>query len=99
MKKSNIEAKLRLLVGPSHHMVSDENLALYMGILKIIEATQWRTIDSAPKDELEAIILWNGKKVTVGARWEGGFADWLHDYMEPQPTHWMPLPTPPETER
>lgn len=56
---------------------------------------EWQTIETAPDDELTAIALWNGVEVTAGARWESGFADWLHNWLDPQPTHWMPLPPPP----
>jgi len=56
----------------------------------------WRPITTAPRDELSPILLWNGVEVTGGVAWENGWADWLHDWMDPQPTHWMPLPLAPE---
>jgi len=56
----------------------------------------WQPIESAPKDETNLILLWNGEKVTGGAPWGSGWADWMHDWIEPPPTHWMPLPPPPQ---
>lgn len=37
-------------------------------------------------------------KLKKGGRWESGWVDWLHDWMDPQPTAWRPLPAPPATE-
>lgn len=70
--------------------------------------SEWRPIETAPG---EPVIVWNGRRVTVGERWEPsevapglecqigwhdivdpGYSD---PAMEPQPTHWMPLPEPP----
>ncbi len=59
------------------------------------ERLEWRDIASAPRDD-SLILLWNGVEVTGGARWEGGWADWMHDWMDPQPSHWLPLPEAPE---
>lgn len=55
----------------------------------------WQPIASAPDDEFEAIILWNGYEVVPGCAWEGGWINCWHDWMDPQPTHWMSLPEAP----
>lgn len=61
----------------------------------------WRPIETAPDMGTKNCLLWNGERVFVG---------WLHDnewhdatnveYNDPpespQPTHWMPLPEPPQ---
>lgn len=58
---------------------------------------EWRTdLENAPDDETTLVLLWNGKEVTGGARFGSSWADWYHDMMHPQPTHWMPLPEAPE---
>lgn len=57
-------------------------------------AQGWQPIETAPKVELAELILCNGKIVCAGSWWEGSWST-LHDYIDPQPTHWMPLPKPP----
>jgi len=67
----------------------------------------WKEISSAPKDK--DIDLWNGSRITNGYWGKAGLgkATWLFDEYEsgygytprvihPKPTHWMPLPAPPE---
>lgn len=56
---------------------------------------KWQPIETAPKIELAEVVLWNGKTVCAGSWWEGSWST-LHDYIDPQPTHWMPLPEPPK---
>lgn len=61
----------------------------------------WQPIETAPKTEYpifhEGVIAWNGRSVahvTWCGRWEyANDGDTMP--MEPQPTHWMPLPAPP----
>ena len=57
---------------------------------------QWQPIETAPKDEDVWFISYNGEEVVPAAFWECGFADVFMNWMEPQPTHWMPLPQPPK---
>lgn len=63
--------------------------------------TSWREIDSAPKNEIDVLLFWNGEE-TVGY-YSVDLEDprWLHQTSEwrGQPTHWMPLPPPPEAKR
>lgn len=56
---------------------------------------EWKPIETAPKDALilgfedgaMRLVLWENGWVQVGATIERG---WF------EPTHWMPLPSPPE---
>ncbi len=60
--------------------------------------SQWETIKTAPKDGT-LILAWTveGDRPCVLAwrtyRWDDDSGDSYQDY---QPTHWMPLPPPPE---
>ena len=63
---------------------------------------EWRDISTAPKDDLE-IWAFNGEQARMQWLEGDGYALWF--YSDPllrdvdpdttQPTHWMPLPTPP----
>jgi hypothetical protein len=67
--------------------------------------SNWRDILTAPKDEgVRVLLSWDNPNawVQIGF-WSGeyhGVQAWCDDYNEkdfiPQPTHWMPLPTPPK---
>lgn len=64
----------------------------------------WRPIETAPKDETE-IVGHDQKTGTSHVTWADRWGDWYdrdsHYYSEAppfQPTHWMPLPTPPAVE-
>jgi len=59
---------------------------------------EWQPIETTPDNNAETVLLWNGVRVFAG--WGRRATGW-HDYeggdfhADPQPTHWMPLPTPP----
>lgn len=61
---------------------------------------EWQPIETAPKDC--GILIWNGDFRTIGL-WNtvlGQFVDCCEtsgsvDFLD-DPTHWMPLPPPPE---
>ena len=60
---------------------------------------EWHPIETAPSG-LNDFLLWNGERVFLGWLSEDGWHDATnqdhHDEPEqPQPTHWMPLPSPP----
>lgn len=61
--------------------------------------SEWQPIETAPKTC--DVFLWNGVKVFPGwycedEGWHDSRNQDHNDYPEvPQPTHWMPLPTPP----
>lgn len=60
----------------------------------------WLDIDTAPRDG-RRILLWDGEWASAGA-WVGydsmGWVMDCYDFSKgefPEPTHWMPLPPPP----
>jgi len=63
---------------------------------------QWLPIDTAPKDGTPILIGIEGAEYHASkAWWDDEKALWLINerpcvYIPLQPTHWMPLPTPPE---
>jgi hypothetical protein len=62
--------------------------------------SEWQPIETAPKDGTELLLYGpfvptGGTYMDIG-RWTDyadGFWDWSAD--DSQPTHWMPLPSPP----
>ena len=60
--------------------------------------SQWRPIETAPRDEDYAeYLVSDGKRVCGAVIFQGQWTDHFHDYLDPQPTHWMPLPPAPNT--
>lgn len=65
--------------------------------------SEWRTIDSAPKDGtsvLGSVRMKSGRSYAIVSWFEcGGSKGWWNDAMEiaygPELTHWMPLPAQP----
>lgn len=58
---------------------------------------KWQPIETAPRDGT-IFIAWFGEYAESGYFWEGGSFVWQHDGDSPMtgPTHWMPMPPPPE---
>ena len=69
----------------------------------------WQPIETAPKDGTQLLTYWPGNEPHEGVvctgrwddydeRWDFDAEGWSdEDYAEiPQPTHWMPMPLPPE---
>ncbi len=59
----------------------------------------WQPIETAPDTQKGCILLYcpGGEGVTFGFRSHpsGAWWGWHHDYLDIQPTHWMPLPEAP----
>jgi hypothetical protein len=56
----------------------------------------WHPIETAPKDGTE-VLLWKDRRI-VGGSWNSGGAMHMPHWMGGifDPTHWMPLPAPPQ---
>ena len=83
-------------------------------LLDIAEASEWQPIETAPKDgtRILALLRWGYSDGTAGETqtviyWYGGGLFWVvpipMNYVQGldsdvAPTHWMPLPKPPEQE-
>ena len=58
--------------------------------------TEWQDIADAPlTEDYQDYIVWNGHKVCSAVIFEGQWIDNGHDFIDPQPTHFMPLPDAP----
>lgn len=55
---------------------------------------KWQPIETAPKDGV--FIISDGEKASVGWWYGQLLTGWLP--ADHKPTHWMPLPEPPEAE-
>jgi len=60
--------------------------------------SEWQPIETARADE--RAIVSDGHYVELGYLWPGRVPVWTCDSdgtkLRPQPTHWMPLPVPPQ---
>lgn len=62
---------------------------------------EWQRIETAP--DATYILIWDGIDVTIGKHVtfttlgrSGMWTDLCDDQGTPKPTHWMPLPEPPQ---
>jgi hypothetical protein len=73
--------------------------------------TEWRPIETAPKDGT-AILIWPTKRefnqrndnlISYVVRWNDREQGWIEaegeEYDSFSPTHWMPLPEPPTEDK
>lgn len=71
--------------------------------------SEWQPIETCPRSfigyRLNYVLFYNGNHIGVGYRRdmddvdedEPDCCDETDEFIEPQPTHWMPLPEPPTT--
>lgn len=59
----------------------------------------WRKIETAPKDG-KAVLAWRAGWTPISTYWSKNWERWQADCCNRPvaPTHWMPLPEPPEAE-
>ena len=73
-------------------------------LTKLAESLEWKSIKTAPKDGTPVLVAVGGEEYFARSAWyddEKGI--WLINerpcvYLSVSPTHWMHLPTPPESE-
>lgn len=58
----------------------------------------WQPIETCHEPSLTNVLVWDGYEVTVAWQCDGKWTDALTgDWAETvEPTHWMPLPAPPQ---
>ena len=75
------------------HDARDEILRLRAEIESLRRSSAWRPISEAPRDGTEILAYRDGfRRVSW---WTKG---WFHAFIDKAPTHFQPLPTPPEGE-
>jgi hypothetical protein len=63
--------------------------------LEAAERVRWQAIETAPKDGDLILCASSPEEVRMSTgRWAEGYWLWGH---EEEPTHWQPLPSPPES--
>lgn len=60
-----------------------------------LDRQTWRPMESAPMDGTSVLLLHPGSSSTVGWFTAGKWRD--ESSLKLEPTHWMPIPAPPET--
>jgi Protein of unknown function (DUF551) len=82
-----------------HDEIGIDNVA--EELLELREKTRWRPIETAPKDG-SMLIAWCQYMDVAQARFSQRRQQWLFsdygDESDWKPTHWMPMPSPPEQE-
>jgi hypothetical protein len=72
--------------------------AITLALSTATPAVEWREIESAPRTGI-AVLLWqpwkSGRDCTVIGHYANGWSDRDCEEMQPEPTHWQPLPAPP----
>lgn len=76
---------------------ADEVITVLKNLPKAAPSTsQWQSIETAPKNGTE-ILLCSAKNRIANGMWRFVNADkgyWAWPYVNVEPAHWMPLPTP-----
>jgi hypothetical protein len=95
-----IESELRTYMRGVAH-----GLRMAQKVVEGASVNNWRPIETAPKDGSDIILCWQdgiaaprfavGHNLGAGRRWQTTH-EWLHN-KESWPTHWTPLPAPPES--
>lgn len=66
--------------------------------IRINNMHTWHTIETAPKDGTSLLLATKSGRIADGS-WNQRWGVWAWPYVMVNPTHWMPAPTTPSTER
>lgn len=88
----------------SEHTPTESWQAVADAVIAAHEARRWKQIESAPKDG--EVDVWGGFERVPNAKYNKQTESWFSDVfsygdmdwreMDPQPTHWTPIPAPPK---
>ena len=92
---SSLKAELREICAAIDDPACDLTLTTVECIKKLKAENEWQPIETAPKDG-SFILLATPKGRIADGFWSLVYGVWSWPYVKVEPTHWMPLPTPPE---
>ena len=92
---SSLKAELREICAAIDDPACDLTLTAVECIKKLKAENEWRDIETAPKDG-SFILLATPKGRIADGFWSLVYGVWSWPYVMVEPTHWMPLPTPPK---
>lgn len=85
--------------GGQAHLYNPQ-LPIGQSVVMTAPESAWRPIETAPRSGI-AILLWqpweSGRDCTVIGHYANGWVDRHCEEFQPEPTHWMPLPAPPDS--
>jgi hypothetical protein len=77
--------------------MSDDNTQAAAEIEHLRAERQWIPATQRMPDDGVVVMAWLGRRVVFGYSRDGEWIDTLYGWVIPNgPTHWMPLPLPPE---
>ena len=92
---SSLKAELREICAAIDDPACDLTLTAVECIKKLKADNEWQPIETAPKDG-SFILLATPKCLIADGFWSLVYRVWSWPYVMVEPTHWMPLPTPPK---
>ncbi|MEJ1172654.1 DUF551 domain-containing protein [Agrobacterium sp. CMT1] len=86
------------MLGPHEQWALDFSIAALSA--QVQDVAGWQPIETAPKDGSEILALWKRSQIQsngYGVVWfeDGSWREFDYECLVSDPTHWMPLPSPP----
>lgn len=78
--------------------------AIARAAIAALEGSEWRPIETAPRDGTEVLGCWDAPTPEYKARgvliWDEHYGNWISipGHWRKEPTHWRPLPAPPRAQ-
>ncbi len=95
------EVNASIYMRDKNDALQTENTALRAELEELKKANEWQPIETASRDGT-GILVYDGDQIIVvcfmNEKWSIGTEDGHRLYLINKPTHWHPLPTPPEEE-
>jgi hypothetical protein len=93
--EEEIEAATKAIEDAYGDVLDIQSEPIAKAALEAAERVRWQAIETAPKDGDLILCASSPEEVRMSTgRWAEGYWLWGH---EEEPTHWQPLPSPPES--